>query len=180
MIPPAPPPAARTRPATVAAAAAMQFAVVALLLVGAAVTVVVIGPVFRSLDRTGGAVNGTATLGKVVLGGMIVLYLLFAVLNVVLVLNNLRGRQWSRVTTLVFAGLGLLCCGILGLVGGIGRASLAGDSAHPDTYPSWYTPASEALSVAHLIANAGIVIMLLLPATTAYFRKRPAPVGYGG
>jgi hypothetical protein len=115
----------------------------------------------------------------------IVAGLLFAALWVVLAAGNLRGKNGLRITTWVFAGLGVLCygCGAggSGLSGRFSNSSGSGDAnaqqmqdaaqKMQDAIPAWSHAYSIVSTVIGLIACITVIILLALPVSNAYFRK---------
>lgn len=98
----------------------------------------------------------------------IVLGLAFAAAFVALAFGVLRGANVARIITWVVAGLAMCCFGfgsIYQVVGGTG-----------DFLPSGYRTVTTIISVLQLIGYIGIVVLLALPASNAFFRK--PKVGY--
>jgi hypothetical protein len=102
---------------------------------------------------------------------------------VVLGVFDLRGNNPARIVTWVIAGIGVLCCGSGVLIGrlasGIGQSSntaemQAAQKQVQAAYPSWYTGVQTTLSVLALLTLIVVIIMLALPAASAYFRRGKA------
>ena len=193
--------AAPRRPGTVVAAAALLLAMAVGAVAYAAVNLAVGGGTvdrFRdaAAERTGasgGDIDQVAGLlrGSTVLAA--VLGVLAGLLLVGLALGLLAGRSGARTATWVVAGTGLLCgcCGLAVLVGQ--RAAplrLGADDRITaellglvgDAYPSWWIPANATLSVAQILGYLVVAVLLTLPPSGAFLRRRTAPLrlsGYG-
>jgi len=120
--------------------------------------------------------------------GSSVLSVLFGIGLAVLAMFDLRGKNVARILTWVFGGLGVVCCGLGSAVSSASSftAKTNNDSGIDtkvaadriaDAYPSWFQPASIALTVIMTVALIAVIIMLLLPEANAYFRsaKSAAP-----
>ncbi|MDG4755172.1 hypothetical protein O7630_29965 [Micromonospora sp. WMMD718] len=193
--------AAPRRPGTVLAAAALLLVMAVGAVAYAVVNLAVSGGTvdrFRdaAAERTGasgGDVDQVAGLlrGSTVLAA--VLGVLAALLLVGLALGLLAGRSGARTATWVVAGTGLLCgcCGLAVLVGQ--RAAplrLGADDRITadllglvgDAYPSWWIPVNATLSVAQILGYLVVAVLLTLPSSGAFLRRRTAPLrlsGYG-
>ncbi len=175
MPPNAGPAPSRTRPTTVTAAVGFMILAVLLMLVSVAVSIVVISTLSSKFDDMAGQTGGAnfGTIFKITQVVTIVLYLLVSVTIMLLAVGNLRGRNGTRIASWVISGLFALCglCGSLSVFGtGMGTSSV-------DTYalmPSWYKPVSLSLAVLMMLAHIGVIILLALPKSNAFFRKQPA------
>lgn len=193
--------AAPRRPGTVLAAAALLLVMAVGAVAYAVVNLAVGGGTvdrFRdeAADRTGasgGDIDQVAGLlrGSTVLAA--VLGVLAALLLAGLALGLLAGRSGARTATWVVAGTGLLCgcCGLAVLVGQ--RAAplrLGADDRITadllglvgDAYPSWWIPVNATLSVAQILGYLVVAVLLTLPSSGAFLRRRTAPLrlsGYG-
>ena len=178
----------RTRPAVVTASSWLLIGVAAIQLISLILTLATIGTV-REVMRdayAGTSVEGAADFIWVF--GLIgaVLTLLLAIGLVVLALLNNRGRNGSRITTWVLGGI-LICCSGGNLLNGVAGSSLTGGNTTngdvpsgeeiqrrlSDAMPSWYGPVSILLGVLTLLALLTALILLALPASNEFFRKRP-------
>ncbi|MFF5172495.1 hypothetical protein ACFY3U_07665 [Micromonospora sp. NPDC000089] len=114
-----------------------------------------------------------------------VLTVLVGLLLVGLAAGLLARRAGARVATWVVCGFGLLCgCG--GLVTLIGQRvnRLPADAGSTerlvgllgDAYPSWWLPVNGALLVGQALGYLVVALLLVLPASAAWFRRpRPTP-----
>jgi uncharacterized membrane protein len=187
----------RPRPTTVTVAGWLLFAVAGIQIIAMAITLSQLGTI---ADVTEDAYRGTSAADgarvSTVVGTIVaaVLGVLFAIAYVVLAIFNNRGKNASRITTWVIGGIGA-CCGILGLItSAVGNSfNFRGggdDLPDPsdvqrqinDAVPSWYRPSTIALGVIALLAVVAVLILLALPPSNEFFRKRePAwqpPMGY--
>jgi hypothetical protein len=106
-----------------------------------------------------------------------------------------KGRNGARVTTWVIGGLSLCCLGFGTINTAIGTTSFQGtggvngrDSAEvarllEQGLPSWYRPVSAGLTGLSFICVLAVIILLALPASQPYFRKKellwqPPVAGY--
>lgn len=190
-------PAAPARPNSVTWASRLLYVLAGLTVLSAILTLAVLGKTFDAAKRAYANVeNGdtVVTITKVATVVSLVISLVFALLYVLMARGILRGSNAWRITTFVIAGLGVLCFGC-GLVGGAAGGSFGGkggnansqemqDAANRmrDAIPSWSTASSTVLSLISLALVIGVIIMLALPASSAFFRK-PAqqfipPPGY--
>ncbi|ASW57325.1 hypothetical protein CIK06_00755 [Plantactinospora sp. KBS50] len=182
------PPAPTARPSSVTISSYLLYAVAAIQLLSAIVTLSVLGKmndVYRDL-YAGTSAEGAETVVTLVSVAGVVVGLLFAVGFVVVGVLNGRGRNASRITTWVLAGIGVCCTGI-GVAGSGLGTSMGGDTGNGDVpsgaelqdrlsevLPTWYTPLSVTLSVLALLALIAVIILLALPASNEFFRK-PKP-----
>ncbi|WP_436970456.1 hypothetical protein [Micromonospora tulbaghiae] len=193
--------AAPRRPGTVLAAVTLLLAMAVGAVAYAVVNLAVSGGTvdrFRdaAAERTGasgGDIDQVAGLlrGSTVLAA--VLGVLAGLLLVGLALGLLAGRSGARTATWVVAGTGLLCgcCGLAVLIGQ--RAAplrLGADDRITadllglvgDAYPSWWIPVNATLSVAQILGYLVVAVLLTLPPSGAFLRRRTAPLrlsGYG-
>ncbi|GAA3208138.1 hypothetical protein ACFO1B_18790 [Dactylosporangium siamense] len=122
----------------------------------------------------------------------LVLCAVYALIIIVPALLLGRPRQWVRVTTIVLAGLSY-CCVSPQMFGGVSMASprISSGSGGPsrtqvdqslaDHLPGWYGLANVAFAVIGLLAVTGIIVLLLLPPSAAWFRRPvvAGPPAYG-
>ncbi|HEY0700910.1 MAG TPA: hypothetical protein VGD43_24265 [Micromonospora sp.] len=190
-------PSAPRRPVPVVGAAGLLILMAVGALVHAATGLVVVGGTvdrFRvdALSTGAGpsAVEGVVTLLRMaaVLGA--VLALVVAAVLVGLALGDLRGGPGSRVATWVVCGRGLLCG--VGSAGAVLAQWAAGPglvdetatrqlvAAAAEAYPSWWAGLTMALSVGQVLGYLVVTTLLALPASNAFFRRRPAVRPAGG
>lgn len=123
--------------------------------------------------RTGAVIG---SVGGAALGA------LFGIAYLVLAIFNARGKNAARITTWVFAGLGV-CCGTLGVIGSAVSSFNFGGSTDngpdpddvrrqlEDALPSWYTPVVITLAVLALLSLLAVIVLLALPPANEFFRK---------
>lgn len=90
--------------------------------------------------------------------------LIVSIAFVVLAMLLLRGNNVGRIITWVVCGL-FLCCSGYGVIGSV---------TNLDNYPSWYATYLVSSSVISLLIYIGVIVLLLLPASNAYFKPKPA------
>jgi len=182
-------PAPRTRPTVVTVSSYLLYASAAASLIGSLVSLSTIG---TFSDVYGDLYENTAESGfeSIIVGTLVAgvaISILVAAGLVILAIFNNRGRQGSRITTWVIGGL-YLCCSGFGLLGtaagsgmnmGTGSSTSGPSSAEVEArlssaLPGWYEPISTLLTVLTVLALLAAVILLLLPASNAYFRKPQA------
>ena len=170
--PPLPPPLPSQlprppRPWTVTVAAALMLLVILLsmvsLFVGLANTDATRDAIRRSLEDNGqsadeGAVDTAVTVSKIIGFGIT---LLIVAAFVVLAIFVLRGINPARIITWVLCGVFFLC-------GGFGLVSTLGGQA--DYLPGGYVAFTVATSVLSALLYLGIIALLALPASSAYFK----------
>jgi hypothetical protein len=114
--------------------------------------------------------------------------LLLGVVLAVLMFKVLRGSNAARITTWVVLALSL-CCGIgNGLLAktlsnlsetnieGMDKATVqaVGDALKEST-PSWFAVGGVGASCVQVLGYIAVAVLLILPASNAYFRKPPPP-----
>lgn len=182
-------------------AAYAQFTVGALALIATIVNVVfTVSYTGRLRDELSGAKEATTAevdafigLTSVLSYAIAIFSLLFAAAVAILGVFNLKGKNGSRVTTWVLAGLGLLC-GVCGSISGVagslaGGGTTGGSSGDPgldeineaairvaDSMPGWYNAVILTVAVLNVLLYLAIVIMLAVPASNDFFRKPKADV----
>jgi uncharacterized protein YraI len=176
-------PAGKSRPATVTAASALLFVCAAIEVASLVLSLIQIGPVTSVLkDEFANAPGAdTAQLGATwgAIGGAVIAAL-FAIGNVVLAMLVRSGKNPARIVTWVLGGIAVLCYGCT-LGGTALTSSLNGMASTPETeamqkrmlevVPGWARAASVTATVILLIAFLGVIILLALPASNAFFRK---------
>jgi len=189
------PSAPRGRPGIVTAAAILLFIAAAALVVEAIIQFSVIGPVTEQLDPLYQKLNqpaGARSVATGMFGSTAAGALFFAVVFGLLGALDLAGKNWARICSWVFGGLGMLCCGCTSTIfASIGFADLAaqvqeqspssGDNIGPPTkdfmealnrgIPDWYTLGLIGLAAVMVIAVLVAMILLSLPAASEHFRK---------
>jgi hypothetical protein len=179
------PVAPAARPTTVTAAVYLLYLGAAIALLSAVMSLALMSD-FRTAMRE--AYEGTAVEGQEgaamvgVIGAAAVSLIIGAVLIMLAVFNG-RGKNWARITTWVVGGIYLCCVGIglafQGLASGMSSNNSQGPSqeqineAMERNLPGWYLSLSTPLTVISLLAVLATIILLALPASNAFFRKRP-------
>jgi hypothetical protein len=156
------------RPATVTAACALVAAVVVATVISFLLLLANVDRVVSVAVRDAAKQPGTEGVDlesfvRVTVLGSGVVSLVAAALVGVFALLALRGRNWARITTVVLAILWAL----FSLVG------VAGSLVNPtEGLPGGYTTASLIIGVVQLLASAGAAVLLLLPASGAWYARR--------
>jgi hypothetical protein len=190
----------RRRPGAVTAASILLFVAAAALLAEAIVMYTQIGPVSEQLKPLypEAEFQGNPNAGRSVARGMFGLpaagALIFAVTLGVLGALDLAGKNWARICTWVFGGLGMVCCGCTSAVyAGLGLTNLAAQiegqsgpnasdpgptteefmNAVDRAIPEWYTMTLIGLGSIVVLSVLIAVILIALPAAGEYFRKPP-------
>lgn len=175
---------ARVRPASVTASSYLLILFAVIQIIGLIVALSVLGTM-RDVYRdafAGTSAEGVETVAVVVSVAVVVIGLLFAIGLVVLAVLNNKGRNASRITTWVVGGIALCCTG-LNLAGNALGGSMGGQNGDVPSQdeinrqldaalPSWYEPVSMVLTVIGLLALLAALILLALPASNEFFRKR--------
>ncbi|MFC7245485.1 hypothetical protein ACFQO7_23670 [Catellatospora aurea] len=185
-------PGSTPRPATVSVSALLLYVISAILLLSAAISVYtfasmpegLIEDIYRDAGMDAGLAESTASIAMVTAYVTAALYVALAVFFVVLGMFVNKGKQWARITTWVLTGIGLCCIGFglvfQGLGSGLGSSSAGGIDQKEVTdrlaevAPDWSVLVGTVLNVVLLLSMLGVIIMLALPPSNAYFRK-PAP-----
>jgi hypothetical protein len=161
-----------------------------------------IGPTKRVMVEQLKNVQGgdtAATIAGAGIAGGAVVALLFSIGFAILAIYVGRGKNPARIVTWVLTGLSV-CCGGIGLVTSATGTSFGGGSsangapsqaeiqrAINEALPSWYHGVTLTLGVIGLLIALAVLILLMLPASNEFFRKRPVqeweppvpPVGPG-
>jgi hypothetical protein len=177
-------PAGKSRPATVTAASALLFVCAAIELASLVLSLIQIGPVTSVLKNEFANVPGADTAQLAATWGAIggaVIAALFAIGNIVLAMLVRNGKNPARIVTWVLGGIAVLCYGC-----SLGSSALTSSlngiaTSTPETeqmqkrilevVPGWARAASVTATVILLIAFLGVIILLALPASNAFFRK---------
>jgi hypothetical protein len=189
-----PPETPRTKPSTVKFSVILLYVVAASSLISGLIGLLTysaytdtLTKMYEGTSLEGSASSSTATQ----VGGSIAISVVLAIIFVVLAILVSRGSRVGRILTWVFGGLALCCIGGFTAVGLLfGEAAWnASREQNPTlpTYaeyerqldaalPSWYGPVSTILGVVTLLALLGAIILLALPASHPYFRKREEPL----
>jgi hypothetical protein len=152
------PPAPRPSGGTVITAAVIQIVQASLFVLGALAILLIADVVNNAGDefdrQSGSDISGTTdTLSRwvAVIG---LLLLVAAVFMIVLAALAIRGKRWAAITSVVLQGL----TAVAGLVG----LTQSGTADSPG------------VSVVFLLASIAVVVLFLLPASTAYFTAKTA------
>jgi hypothetical protein len=180
-------PGEKRRPAVVTAAGYLLFLVAAILIINALLPLPSLSKVLDATreayaNSTNPTPDAVASITRIAAIVGAIISVLFGVGFAILGALDLRGSRAARITTWVFAALGVLCTGCgLGSSGLSGRISTGTTANGVDVKaatehinaarPSWLTPTVAALSVIALLSLILVIILLALPAANAYFRK---------
>jgi hypothetical protein len=182
------PPAPKSRPTTVRVSSYLLYVTAAISVISAVIALSQIGTmnsVYKDVYAGTAAQGSEAAAG---IGAVIgaVFNIAFAAGIVILAHFNNKGRQGSRITTWVLAGISACCTAAGAAANGLtttitrsmGNTSSAGMPSPAevqrrlhDALPSWYTPVTVTLAVISALAAVGAIILLALPASNEYFRK---------
>jgi hypothetical protein len=181
----------RVRPSAVTISSYLLYLAALLQVIYAICQFAVLGTVQRVFEDAFAGTEAESVAGfSAIIAGVLpaVFFVLLAAALAILAVYNNRGRNGSRITTWVLGGL-LLCCSGVSLAGSaIGSSfNFGSGSSDPDVpdqaeiqrrlndeLPGWFNPVSLTISVVTLLALLGALILLALPASNAFFRKRPA------
>ena len=189
--PPPPTPESRPRPTSVTVAGLLMWLVALCAVIYLVASLAVIGSftdafaeAFAGTDAEG-AEGITAVVSAVVPS---VGYLLVAVTLLILTIFNNRGKNGSRIATWIVGGVAACCCGLNLLssaVTDLGTVGTTPEAGMPDPeelqriinehVPGWYEPVTIATIVVGLLALIAALILLALPASNEFFRRRPEP-----
>jgi hypothetical protein len=169
--PPTPPPPnvvdRGPRPATVTAACVIVLVLAGLTVVSFVLTLGHLDAVVAAAVRqaeTGG--NQPANLDSIVRATVIgagVFWLVLAAVVATFALLALRGRNWARITIVVLTVLWAIFS-FIGLVGGL--------VSPQEGLPGGYTVTSTVITVLQFLGSAAAAVMLLLPASRAWYDRR--------
>jgi hypothetical protein len=111
---------------------------------------------------------------------------LFGVVMVALMFLVLRGSNAARITTWIVLAFSL-CCGIgngllANTISNVGEANIEGmdrataaaiGDALKESTPSWFAVGGMGATCIQVLGYIAVAVLLALPASNAYFRKRP-------
>jgi hypothetical protein len=179
------------RPGTVTATVALLYFAAALEVVNAVAAVASYGAFQEGYEKAyGGTSLSSQAAGATtqVIAQIVIAFVLGAIFVTLAVLDG-KGSRVGRILTFVFAGVALCCDAGLLLAGPLGEkaydANLEKDPSLPtydqvqdtiaSSLPGWYTPVTMTAAIVVLVAFLLAVVLLLLPASRGYFRKRTEP-----
>jgi hypothetical protein len=194
--PQSPPPGPKTRPAVVTAVVWTQI-ITAVLLVASGIAMFSVmssvedtvkdqllsDPDLAKSGLTDDNVSSLITFTFALIAGV---YVVMAIFYVVLALLVNKGNRAGRILSWVLSGIGLLCCGIGGLIGQVGSmtANVNGQEyqdeatqAIEDATPTWVTAIDWATLIVLIVGSLLIIILLAVPAANDFFRKEEQPMG---
>jgi hypothetical protein len=183
-----PTPAVQSRPGSVTFASYLIYLYTALSVLGVVIGLTTIGTISdvyteAYADTT---MEGVETFTVVTAVVVSIVSIIFSAVFVVLAILNNRGNNVSRIVTWSLGGFSLCCSGIgqlsSSLTGSFSAPSGNADVPDPadiqrqvnEALPSWFQPVTVTLTVLGMLALAGALILLALPASNPYFRKRAA------
>jgi NADH:ubiquinone oxidoreductase subunit 6 (subunit J) len=187
----APPDAPRARPGTVNLAVILLYVAAALEVVNAIVAFANYNAYKEGYEKAYANTSianqaGTAAVTVIVSG---VIALVLAVIFLVLAILDGKGNRVGRILTWVFGGIALCCLGSAFGLSSFAKSNYENTREHNQdlppydqlqhdinsSLPSWYTPVTTILGIVVLLAIIVTIILLALPASNAYFRKRDEP-----
>lgn len=170
------------RPAPVTAARWLLLVVAVLPMISALLGVLLIDELRRAYIAAYGGVRGGDEATGAAIAGVVVAGLILVICGVPALLLG-RPRNWVRIVVWVLCTLGL-CCLSPGVLGGgsvsspritsTGATSGEITARMAETMPGWYAPVTIVLAVASVLGVIAVAVLLVLPASNAYFRW-PAP-----
>lgn len=182
-----PNPAPPARPATVTISSLLLYGIAAAQVLVAVLALATLGDVQEAYRNSFGNTEFDEELTGVVAGTMVVvavIYIIIAAGLVVLSIFNGMGKNPSRIVTWVFAGLGLCCNGLSlfdSVPGAVTSSTTEGGPSEQQfeadlaaTLPGWYQPATVLLTVLTVAGLIAVIILLALPQSNAFFRKKVA------
>jgi hypothetical protein len=186
-------PADRVRPSTVTISTYLLYLVAALQAVGLILVFTTLGPTQEVYADVFEGTEGAEAAETIAIVGTVIgaaVSLLIGVTLVVLGFLNNRGKNGSRIATWIVGGIFLCCTGVGLAFATAGSAMNFGGSSDPDVpdqaeiqrrledaLPGWYTPVTTAVSVISLLAILTALILLALPRSNEFFRKRDQTYG---
>ncbi|MFG3339125.1 hypothetical protein [Glycomyces sp. NPDC048151] len=194
--PQSPPPGPKTRPGSVTAVVWTQI-LTAVLLVASGIAMFSVmqsvedevtsqllsDPELAESGLTADNVSQLMTFTFAMIAGV---YVVMAVFYVILALLVNAGKRPARILSWILSGIGLLCCGIGGIVGQLGSmtANVNGEAyqdeatqAVEDATPGWVTAIDWATLIVLIVGSLVIIILLAVPASNEFFRKEEPPMG---
>ncbi|MDN3238821.1 hypothetical protein [Glycomyces tritici] len=194
--PQSPPPGPRPRPTSVTAvvwtqiltAAFLVLTAISMFAVSGAVEEIVVDEMLNdpSMAESGLTSDDVSTLMTLSFAAVAGIYIVFAVFYVVLALLVNKGKRPARILSWILAGIGLLCCGIGGLIGQLGSMTTTVNGqeyedemtqAIEDATPGWVSAFEWITVLLFIVGSLVIIILLAVPASNEFFRKDEAPMG---
>lgn len=194
--PQSPPPAPRTRPTSVTAVVWTQILTAVLLVVSGIAMFSVMkavedtvtdqllsDPELAESGLTADNVSQLITFTFALIAGV---YVVMAVFYLVLALLVNKGKRPARILSWILSGIGLLCCGIGGVVGQLGSmtSNVNGQEyndeatqAVEEATPGWVNVIDWATLIVLIVGSLLIIILLAVPASNDFFRKEEPPMG---
>jgi hypothetical protein len=182
----------RARPSTVSIAVSLLYVVVVLELVNAVLYLMNYGAYKTAYEKT---YAGTSLAGQegqqaaINVAAPAVLGVILAIVFFVLAMLDGRGNRVARIITWVFSGLAVCCTGV-GLAFVAASKSLYESARNQNSdlppydtmmnnvnaaLPSWFGAVTGVIGILVLVAIIVAAILLALPASNAFFRKRAEP-----
>lgn len=180
--PPQPAAGGVTRPRPVSLAAALLMVVVFGEIVVAGMNVLILPRVLSMYDQEGIGSEKTVAKGAYIASN--VLEVLGLILFVVLGIAVLRGRNWARITTIVVASIGALCCTcteVSTLGGGFAATSTLQNAGIQSPYPTWYEVGEGVVQAIVVLVLIAVIILLASKPAGQFFAavKARSLVGHG-
>ena len=180
--------APQSRPTVVTVSSYLLYFSAAASIISAILALTTIGTMRRVYADLYADTSGAGTESVLVAVSVVgvVINILFAAGLAILAIFNNRGKQGARITTWVVGGI-FLCCNGFGLLGNAATSGMnldTGSTSGPSAsevdarlsaeLPGWFDPITMLLTVLVVLALLGAVILLALPAASAFFRKPQA------
>ncbi|GAA2134674.1 DUF2127 domain-containing protein [Glycomyces algeriensis] len=194
--PQSPPPQPRTRPGSVTAVVWTQILTAALLVISGIALFATMSSVEDTvteqllsdpeLAESGLTVENISQLMTFTFALIAGVYVVMAIFYVVLALLVNKGKRPARILSWILSGIGLLCCGIGGIVGQLGSMTTnvngqeyqdEATQAIEDATPSWVNIVDWLTLIVLIVGSLLIIILLAVPASNEFFRKDEAPMG---
>jgi hypothetical protein len=187
------PDAPRVQPAPVRLAVILLYVVAALEIINVIASVLSYSAFKSAYEKTyagtsqAGGAAAQATFSVIF---PIVIGVILAAAFIVLAIFDARGSNVSRIITWIFGGLSVCCVGVSFGLNALGRSlyeSAAKQNPDMPSYttlqnnlnealPGWYGPVMLIAGIGALVLIVLAAILLALPASNPYFRKRTEPV----
>lgn len=195
--PQSPPPGPKTRPGSVAAVVWTQILTAVLLVASGIALFSVMSSVEDTVTKqlledpeladsglTADNVSSLMTFTFALIAGV---YVVMAIFYIILAMLVNKGKRPARILSWILSGIGLLCCGIGGIVGQLGSMTTnvngqeyqdEATQAIEDATPGWVNAIDWATLIVLIVGSLLIIILLAVPASNEFFRKEEeAPMG---
>lgn len=194
--PQSPPPGPRTRPGSVTAVVWTQILTAALLVISGIALFATMSSVEDTVTQelmndpeladSGLTVDNLSSIMTFTFALIAGVYVVMAVFYVVLALLVNKGKRPARILSWILSGIGLLCCGIGGIIGQLGSMTTSvngqeyedeATQAIEEATPAWVNAVDWITLIVLIVGSLLIIILLAVPASNEFFRKDEAPMG---